>query len=171
MKYPHTTQRYATNVTGSNNPSTSTIIKVALENLKTADLDHKVTVVLGHAVESIAKLTPEEPYDLVFIDADKPSNPIYFSEAKRLLRKGGVIVRLALHSLFSLIGFLMCNKIQIVDNVVRAGRVSDTEYSSGNVEGVRNLLKAIEVDDEVEATTIATVGEKGYDGFIYAIKK
>ena len=51
---------------------------------------------IGPAAESLAKLSAEDPYDLVFIDADKPSNTIYFSEAKRLLRKGGVIVRLAL---------------------------------------------------------------------------
>ena len=59
-------------------------------------MDNQVTIVIGPAAESLAKLSPEDPYDLVFIDADKPSNSIYFSEAKRLVRKGGVIVRLAL---------------------------------------------------------------------------
>jgi predicted O-methyltransferase YrrM len=58
-----------------------------------------------------------------------------------------------------------------VDNVVRNGCVANPEYTSENVEGVRRLLKAIEGDEEVEATTISTVGEKGYDGFTYAIKK
>ena len=90
---------------------TSTIVKVALENLKAAGVDHKVTILIGPAAESLPKLNPEEPYDLVFIDADKPSNSIYFSEAKRLVRKGGVIVRLAPFSLFSLIDFLICNEI------------------------------------------------------------
>ena len=75
---------------------TPTIIKVALENLKATGVDHKVTIQVGAAAESLQKLNPEEPFDLVFIDADKPSNTIYFSEAKRLARKGGVIVRLAL---------------------------------------------------------------------------
>ena len=78
---------------------TLTIVKVALENLKAAGVDKKVTVVIGPAAESLAKLSSEDPYDLVFIDADKPSNSIYFAEAKRLVRKGGVIVRLALISL------------------------------------------------------------------------
>jgi predicted O-methyltransferase YrrM len=73
---------------------TSTIVKVALENLKAAGVADQVTIVIGPAAESLAKLSSEEPYDLVFIDADKPSNPIYFSEAKRLVRKGGVIVGL-----------------------------------------------------------------------------
>ena len=58
-----------------------------------------------------------------------------------------------------------------MDNVVRAGRVADLEYTDENVEGVRRLLRAIKGDEEVEATTISTVGEKDYDGFIYAIKK
>jgi predicted O-methyltransferase YrrM len=73
---------------------TSTIVKVALENLKTAGVDNQVSIIIGPAAESLAKLSHEDPYDLVFIDADKPSNPIYFSEAKRLVRKGGVIVSL-----------------------------------------------------------------------------
>ena len=58
-----------------------------------------------------------------------------------------------------------------MDNVVRNGRVADPECTDERIEGVRKLLKAIEGDEEVEATTIATVGDKGYDGFIYAIKK
>ena len=87
--------------TGTNNFSTtSTTLKVALENLKVAGVDSQVTIVIGPAAESLARLSSEDPYDLVFVDADKPSNPIYFSEAKRLVRKGGVIVRLALLSLF-----------------------------------------------------------------------
>ena len=87
---------------------TSTIGKVALENVKTAGLDNQVTIVIGPAAESLAKISPEDPYDLVFIDADKPSNPIYFAEAKRLVRKGGIIVRHALLS--SLIVFLICKR-------------------------------------------------------------
>ena len=78
---------------------TSIIVKIALENLKAAGVDHKVTILIGPAAESLPKLNPEEPYDLVFIDADKPSNTIYFSEAKRLVRKGGVIVRVLHFSL------------------------------------------------------------------------
>ena len=58
-----------------------------------------------------------------------------------------------------------------MDNVVYAGRVADTGYTDSRAEGIRNLLKAIQGDEEVDATTIANVGEKGYDGFIYAIRK
>ena len=73
---------------------TLTIVKVTRENLKLAGVDNKVTIVIGRAAESITKLSSDEPFDLVFIDADKASNSIYFSEAKRLVRKGGVIVGL-----------------------------------------------------------------------------
>jgi predicted O-methyltransferase YrrM len=59
---------------------------------------------------------------------------------------------------------------QVVDNVVRDGDVSDPENSDSRVEGVRRLLEAIKADPEVSATTISTVGEKGYDGFAYILK-
>ena len=68
-------------------------MQVALENLKIAGVDNQVSIIIGPAAESLAQLHPEEPFDLVFIDADKRSNPLYFAEAKRLVRKGGVIVR------------------------------------------------------------------------------
>ena len=87
----------------------STIVKVALENFKAAGVDNQVTIVIGPAAESLVKLSPEEAFDLVFIDADKASNAIYFSEAKRLSRKGGVIVGLSLiiSSTSSLIHFII----------------------------------------------------------------
>ncbi|KAF9556839.1 O-methyltransferase family 3 protein [Agrocybe pediades] len=124
--------------------------KVAEENFKAAGVADKIKVIVGPAADSLATLHPDPPFDLAFVDADKPSNLTYFQESKRLVRPGGVI---------------------IVDNVVRYGRVADPTQSDANVEGVRNLLKAIKDDTEVEATTIGTVGEKGYDGFIYAIRK
>jgi predicted O-methyltransferase YrrM len=61
---------------------TLTILKVAIEILKEAGVDNKVTIVDGRAAESITKISSEEPFDLVFIDADKASNCFYFSEAK-----------------------------------------------------------------------------------------
>ncbi|KAF6751680.1 O-methyltransferase family 3 protein [Ephemerocybe angulata] len=124
--------------------------KVATENLTNAGLADKVEVIVGPAGETIKKLEPNPHYDFAFIDADKPGNLLYFQEAKRLVRSGGAI---------------------IVDNVCRNGRVADPEYSDASVEGVRTLLKGIQGDKEVEATTIGTVGEKGYDGFLYAICK
>ncbi|KAJ6450800.1 O-methyltransferase-domain-containing protein [Mycena sanguinolenta] len=124
--------------------------KVAQENIDRAGLSSKIKIIVGLGHESMLQMHPDSPFDLIFIDADKPSNVKYFTEAKRLVRKGGVI---------------------IVDNVVRFGRVSDPEYSDANVEGVRALLRMLKDDSDVEATTIATVGDKGYDGFVYAIRK
>jgi predicted O-methyltransferase YrrM len=126
------------------------VAEVARQNIANAGYASSVTVVVGPAIDSLRKLQPaEQPYDFMFIDADKPSNLDYFIEAKRLVRKGGII---------------------IVDNVIRNGLVSKPEYSDNNVEGVRRLLKSIQHDQEVDATAIATVGDKGYDGFLYARK-
>lgn len=124
--------------------------KVATENMQNAGFGSKVTVILGPAVESLSKLPSEEQFDLAFIDADKANNTNYFKEAERLVRPGGVI---------------------IVDNVVRRGRVADSSIQDdGSVEGVRSLLRYIQGSSLVEATTIATVGSKGYDGFLYAVR-
>jgi predicted O-methyltransferase YrrM len=114
-----------------------------------------VKVVVGEAVKSLPNLpatSPSDLFDLAFIDADKINNLNYFRESERLVRPGGVI---------------------IVDNVVRHGRVADPDIKDGdddNVDGVRKLLKYIAESKTVEATTIATVGNKGFDGFLYAYK-
>lgn len=97
LSYLHFTQRYVTNHHYQifNAYLFYDIVKVALENLKSAGVDGKVTIKIGPAAQSLAQLHPAESelFDLVFIDADKPSNVVYFTEAKRLVRKGGVIVR------------------------------------------------------------------------------
>ncbi|KAJ7015793.1 S-adenosyl-L-methionine-dependent methyltransferase [Mycena alexandri] len=111
--------------------------EVIAENVKTAGLSSKV------------KPEPLAPFDFVFIDADKESATKYFIEAKRLLRKGGVI---------------------IVDNVGQGWPVDPSNTESG-IEGARELLRYIKDDTEVEATVIHTVGAKGFDGFLYAISK
>ncbi|KAI0807103.1 S-adenosyl-L-methionine-dependent methyltransferase [Fomes fomentarius] len=123
--------------------------KVAQANIDYAGVTSKVKIVLGPAADSLAKVPSEPKFDLAFIDADKPSNLTYLLEAERLVRKGGVI---------------------IVDNVVRQGRVADPEYNDESVEGVRKLLEHIKTDTNVDATTIGTVGEKGWDGFLYAVR-
>ncbi|KAI0709111.1 O-methyltransferase family 3 protein [Earliella scabrosa] len=123
--------------------------KVAQANIDHAGLTSKVKIVLGAASDSLATLPSEPKFDLAFIDADKPSNLTYMLQAERLVRKGGVI---------------------IVDNVVRQGRVADPEQDDENVVGVRKLLEHLKTDTNVDATTIGTVGEKGYDGLLYAIR-
>lgn len=134
--------------------------KVARENLARAGI-HNARVVVGDAKETLASLPTENPFDLVFIDADKESYPTYFLEAKRLVRKRGII---------------------IVDNFVQCGRVADESFSrpgtsrqfeyptDSTVGAVRTLLRMLKEDMEVEATTMAVADVKGYDGFLYAVK-
>jgi len=120
--------------------------RVSEENIAHAGLSSKARIILGPALETLPTLKPEPPFDLVFIDADKVNNPAYFRHARTLTRTGGVI---------------------IVDNVVRNGLVADPSHDSTFVSGVRELLKVVKADEGVEASTIATVGDKGYDGFMY----
>ncbi len=123
--------------------------EVARANLKAAGVDDRAQVRVGRAAESLAALAEEgaEPFDLVFIDADKPSNPEYLTWALRLSRPGTVIV---------------------VDNVVRRGEVADPESRDADVRGVRQLADLIAAEPRLTATAIQTVGAKGYDGFILA---
>ncbi|KAH9914535.1 O-methyltransferase family 3 protein [Amylocystis lapponica] len=123
--------------------------QVAWGNLAHTGLASKVRVIVGPATDNMKALQPTPSFDLVFIDADKPGNLTYFLEAKWLVRTGGVI---------------------IVDNFVRDGLVADPAETGEFVECVRTLLEHLKTDPEVDATTISTVGEKGWDGFLYAIR-
>lgn len=124
--------------------------EVARGNLLRAGLERVVDVRLGRAIEMLPRLESEGagPFDLVFIDADKPSNTDYFEWALRLTRPGSVI---------------------IVDNVVRDGMVADETSTDASVIGTRRVLEAIAAEPRVDATVIQTVGVKGYDGFAMAL--
>jgi predicted O-methyltransferase YrrM len=84
------------------------------------------------------------PFDLIFIDADKPSYPAYFAWALKLSRRGSLI---------------------IADNVIRNGAVVDAASGDPNIQGVRRFNELIAAEPRVSATAIQTVGGKGYDGF------
>ena len=120
--------------------------EIARTNLRRAGLDTIAEVVVGPAVDSLAALVDEsvEPFDLVFIDADKERNPDYVTWALRLSHPGSVI---------------------IVDNVVRQGRVVDAENRDPNITGTRRMFEIIAQEPRLEATAVQTVGLKGYDGF------
>jgi predicted O-methyltransferase YrrM len=124
--------------------------QVARENLARAGFANIAKVRLGRAVDTLDELERESagPFDLVFIDADKPSNPVYFSWALKLCRRGAVIV---------------------VDNVVRSGAVADAASEDAAVQGVRRLTHLMATEPRVSATAIQTVGIKGYDGFMVAL--
>jgi predicted O-methyltransferase YrrM len=120
--------------------------EVARANIARAGLDGVVEVVVGAALESLAELVRDrsEPFDFVFIDADKQNIPQYFERALELTRPGSVIV---------------------VDNVVRGGRVLDAASDDPNVQGVRRFNERLRQSSRTSATTIQTVGVKGHDGF------
>ncbi|MFF0414661.1 O-methyltransferase [Kitasatospora sp. NPDC004745] len=123
--------------------------EVARGNLAHAGLDKVAEVRLGRAADSLAALVQDgtEPFDLVFIDADKPSNPEYFRRALELTRPGSLI---------------------IVDNVVRGGAIADADSTDPAVVGTRALHDLIAAEPRVTATSVQTVGSKGYDGFTLA---
>lgn len=119
---------------------------VARKNVARAGLEDRVEIVEGRALDVLPGL--DGPFDLVFIDADKPSNPDYLRWALKLSRPGTVIV---------------------VDNVVRGGAVVDGGSADANVKGVRGFLERVAAEPRLEATAIQTVGEKGWDGFALAV--
>ncbi|HTW92296.1 MAG TPA: O-methyltransferase [bacterium] len=123
---------------------------VAGKSIARAGLTSLVDLRVGRALDVLPQIAAEGrgPFDLVFIDADKTGNPDYFAWALRLTRPGSVI---------------------IVDNVVRKGAVIDGESTDPNVQGVRRLNELIAREPRVSATTIQTVGAKGYDGFTLAL--
>jgi predicted O-methyltransferase YrrM len=123
--------------------------EVALKNIERAGLSGRVELRLAPAADSLAALVAEgaEPFDLIFIDADKPNNPLYLEWAMRLTRPGTLV---------------------IVDNVIREGGVIDAESKDAAVRGTRRLFDLIAADRRLEATALQTVGSKGYDGFVVA---
>jgi predicted O-methyltransferase YrrM len=124
--------------------------EVARANIEHAGLSGVIEVLLGPALEALPKLVADGrgPFDLIFIDADKPSIPDYFAWSLKLARRGSVIV---------------------VDNVVRDGAVIDPVSDDVNVQGVRRFNDMLAAERRVSATTIQTVGSKGYDGFALAL--
>jgi predicted O-methyltransferase YrrM len=120
--------------------------EVAKKNIESAGLSGKVTLHVGAAAETLPKLAAEnpEPFDFIFIDADKPSNPVYLDWAIKLGRKGTVI---------------------FLDNVVRSGRVIDAASTDGSVVGTRAAFDMISAEPRLAATALQTVGAKGWDGF------
>lgn len=124
--------------------------QVAQKNLARAALSDRVELILGKALDSLPRLVddPRAPFDLIFIDADKPATADYFEWALKLSHKGSLI---------------------IVDNVVRNGNVVEAASEDAAVQGVRRFHDRIAREPRVSATAIQTVGCKGYDGFAMAL--
>jgi predicted O-methyltransferase YrrM len=123
---------------------------VARANIARAGLAGVVELRLGKALETLPQLAQESrgPFDLIFIDADKPGYPDYLPWALKLSRPGSLI---------------------IADNVVRKGGVADSANADPNIQGVRRFCELLAGEPKVSATILQSVGSKGYDGFAVAL--
>jgi predicted O-methyltransferase YrrM len=124
--------------------------EVARRNIERAGLSSVIEVRVGAAADTLPILAAEkpEPFDFVFIDADKPSNTIYLDWAIKLGRPGTVIV---------------------LDNVVRNGELANAASTDPNVKGSRGAFELIAANPRLSASALQTVGAKGYDGFAVMI--
>jgi predicted O-methyltransferase YrrM len=124
--------------------------EVARTNIARAGLADLVEVRLGSALESLKQMVVAgvAPFDFIFIDADKPGYPDYLTWTVKLSRPGTMI---------------------IADNVVRNASVLDPSSDDPNVQGIRRFNEVLAAERRLAATTIQTVGSKGYDGFALAI--
>lgn len=123
---------------------------VAAANIARAGLTDTVDLRVGPALETLAAMQAagEQPFDLIFIDADKQNYPGYLEWSLKLSRPGTVLIG---------------------DNVVRSGGIVDPENEDGVVEGVRRFYELLAAEPRVDATAVQTVGEKGHDGFALGI--
>jgi predicted O-methyltransferase YrrM len=124
--------------------------EVARANIARAGLSDVVQLQVGPAADAMRSLVAEghDPFDLIFIDADKQSIPEYMQLALQLSRTGSLI---------------------ITDNVVRGGTLLDGASDDPRTQGIRRFHELVSAEGRVSATTIQTVGVKGYDGFTLAL--
>ena len=124
--------------------------EVARGNVANAGLADKVDIRVGPAIDTLGAMltTQEAAFDLVFIDADKQSNPDYVRAALHLAHPGTII---------------------IVDNVIRQGGVIEEASSDPMILGTRALFDLVHAEKKLTATAIQTVGLKNWDGFMLAL--
>jgi len=122
--------------------------EVARRSIDEAGVGERVEIRVGPALEALPGLENNGPFDLVFIDADKVNTPNYFAWALDRTRPGGLIV---------------------ADNVVRDGTLADADSADEATRAQRRLHEMLRDEPRVDATTIQTVGVKGYDGFLIAL--
>jgi len=124
--------------------------EVARSNIARAGFAKVVEIRVGPALDTLARMQEEgiEPFDMIFIDADKPNMPAYLGWALKLSRRGSLI---------------------LCDNVVREGAVADADSPDPRVQGARRLFEMLGAEPRLSATALQTVGSKGYDGFAMAL--
>ncbi|ADO48484.1 O-methyltransferase [[Enterobacter] lignolyticus] len=120
---------------------------VARQNLRLAGVEGRVEVIEGPALASLSALGEIAPFDIIFIDADKPNNPNYLQWALHYSHPGTLIIG---------------------DNVVREGKVTDPDCDDERVQGVREFISLMGNNPRLTVTALQTVGVKGWDGFTLA---
>ncbi len=121
---------------------------IARSSLERAGVSDRVEILLGRGTDVLPTLDGGEPFDLVFVDADKESNTVYLDWAARLGRPGTVVV---------------------LDNVVRGGDVADAATDDAKVRGARRGIEMLGEDPRFDATALQTLDRKGWDGVALAI--
>jgi predicted O-methyltransferase YrrM len=126
------------------------VAAIAKANIAEAGLTKVIDLRIGAALDELPKIEAEKrgPFDLIFIDADKPSTPQYVEWALRVSRVGSLI---------------------IIDNVVRAGALADEADDDPRVAAMRRVVDTVGRHPRLSATLMQTVGAKGYDGFVLAV--
>ncbi|MEI3847144.1 MULTISPECIES: O-methyltransferase [unclassified Microbacterium] len=122
--------------------------RVARASIDAAGVGGVVDIRIGRGADMLPTLIREEPFDLVFIDADKESNTLYLDWAARLGRPGTVVV---------------------LDNIGRDGDIVDPDSTDPKVVGTREGLIMLGEDPRFDATALQTVGTKGWDGVAIAL--
>ncbi len=122
--------------------------EVARQNLERAGVADRVEIIVGVALDSLPGLADREPFDLVFVDADKENNVAYVEWAITLGRPGTIIV---------------------VDNIARMGRVLDPEPDDAQAQAVHAMFDMMGEHPRLDTAAIQTVGAKGWDGFAVAL--
>ena len=123
---------------------------VATRNIAFAGLSEAVSVIVGPAVDTLAQLIDDkaEPFDVVFIDADKKTYPDYLRLSLELCAPGAIIIG---------------------DNVIRKGRMADFTSTDPDVVGLRKYFELLGSHPKLDSTAVQTVGSKGWDGFSISI--
>ena len=123
---------------------------VAEHNLSRFGLLDKVEIRVGDARGTLEKMVSAEPdpFGLIFIDADKEGYTEYLNQAVKLSRPGTLI---------------------IADNVVRRGKILETDSQDSAVIGIQKFNQAVVENPRLTASTLQTVGAKSYDGFTFVV--
>jgi predicted O-methyltransferase YrrM len=123
-------------------------VGVARKNLERAGLISRVEIRHDDAQVSLKRMVDagEPPFDLVFIDADKPSYPVYLDYAMKLTHPGSLI---------------------LADNVIRDGKVTETGGTDKLVLGIQEFNRKLAANPKLE-TIVVTVTREGIDGLAIA---